>query len=237
MGSSAPSTTLTGEQFGVFATDKLLPEQLDVIRTIAEKEGWLLSEKEVQVAKSGILGAGGFSIAVSGCFQGAPVVVKLSKHVGRLRPLADIGNELRILRKLRHPNIVTLYGGLINATTQEIVIVLEMIKGMGMDHFIARCAQQSLQMTAASRCQSLLGVCRALMYLHSRTPCIVHGDVKAPNIMVENRMDGPHSRLLDFGLARIITRRARPLGTTYRWAAPELFVKTGPPHPAVDSFS
>eukprot|EP00418_Pyrodinium_bahamense_P100172 CAMPEP_0179030330 /NCGR_PEP_ID=MMETSP0796-20121207/10510_1 /TAXON_ID=73915 /ORGANISM="Pyrodinium bahamense, Strain pbaha01" /LENGTH=321 /DNA_ID=CAMNT_0020726509 /DNA_START=13 /DNA_END=975 /DNA_ORIENTATION=- len=40
--------------------------------------------------------------------------------------------------------------------------------------------------------------------------------------MVEQR-PGPCPRLLDFGLARLLTRRARPRGGSFRWAAPEVF--------------
>merc|ERR1740123_1115429 len=84
--------------------------------------------------------------------------------------------------------------------------------------------------------QLSLGACRALVYLHARRPPIVHGDLKGSNIFVEHRALGPHAKLLDFGLARVLSRQIEPLGGTLRWAAPEVFAR-GVPTPAADVFS
>jgi len=98
-----------------------------------------------------------------------------------------------------------------------------------MRHFIdgKGCGGQTPSCDA--RCQCLLGVCRALLHLHSRSPSVVHGDLKSSNIMIQRykgssvELEAVHAKLLDFGIARVLTRRARPLGGTVRWKAPELF--------------
>lgn len=67
------------------------------------------------------------------------------------------------------------------------------------------------------------GVCSALQYLHARHPSVVHGDVKAKNIMCEIHNDQVRCKLLDFGLARVLSGRPRPLGGTLCWMAPEVY--------------
>jgi len=85
---------------------------------------------------------------------------------------------------------------------------------------------------------ALHGVCSALGYLHTRQTSIVHGDVKAQNIMVETRNDQVHSKLLDFGLSQIQSRNPRHLGGTLRWMAPDVYHhQDGKPERSSDVYS
>ncbi|KDQ06852.1 hypothetical protein BOTBODRAFT_192789 [Botryobasidium botryosum FD-172 SS1] len=69
------------------------------------------------------------------------------------------------------------------------------------------------------------GVIAAIDYLHGLQPPVVHGDIKAANVLIKN--DG-EACLGDFGLSRFIESASTgltttsPLGTP-RWMAPELF--------------
>jgi len=76
-------------------------------------------------------------------------------------------------------------------------------------------------------------------FLHSREPCIVHGDLKSENVLVEKKAFCVQPKLLDFGLARLLTRRPRPLGGTRPWMAPEAFRRDPSvrPKPSADVFS
>jgi len=100
-----------------------------------------------------------------------------------------------------------------------------------------------------ARAQCVSGVCRALVYLHSRSPNIVHSDVKPSNTLVEHCWDDSsgslervtatvNAKLLDFGLALVRTRTGRIIGGVCRWAAPETFSqKKTPLLPAADVYS
>ena len=83
----------------------------------------------------------------------------------------------------------------------------------------------------------ILDICRAVRYLHAQSPVIVHGDLKAANVMVESVVPKCRAKLSDFGLSRVVTRSARPVGGTARWVAPELFVKEVAPNATCDVFS
>jgi hypothetical protein len=95
-------------------------------------------------------------------------------------------------------------------------------------------------------------VVNALRYMHSRMPAVVHGDLKSSNVIVEELAVRPSgtdatdddaafcAKLLDFGLSRLLTRSAQPLGGTKRWMAPELLShqrKTVRPDAASDVYS
>jgi len=69
----------------------------------------------------------------------------------------------------------------------------------------------------------IMGVARALSYLHGNM--VIHGDLKPGNIVIEEIWSVPKAKLLDFGLSRVLTKRARPMGGSLKWMAPELFEK------------
>jgi len=158
--------------------------------------------------------------------------------------LADIGNELRILRRIRHPNIILCHGAVIEPSWGEVALVLELVRGQSMSDFISGEGRGGQHPSSHAQCQCLLGICHALLYLHSCTPCVVHGDLKPSNVMIQRLIGSPdekevvHAKLLDFGLARVLTRQAKPLGGTARWKAPELIsMPSTKPSKAADVYS
>ncbi|KAG8922007.1 hypothetical protein FRC02_012212 [Tulasnella sp. 418] len=76
----------------------------------------------------------------------------------------------------------------------------------------------------------VMGVIDGLVYLHSFDPPIVHGDLKASNVLVD---DQGHARIADFGLSRMLQEGPSGFTTssgitgTHRWMAPELFMTEG----------
>jgi len=71
----------------------------------------------------------------------------------------------------------------------------------------------------------VLGVARGLQYLHNLLPGIIHGDMKADNVLINRR---GHPCLCDFGLSRVLIENslwnttATYANGTMRWMAPEL---------------
>jgi len=154
--------------------------------------------------------------------------------------LAQLANELRALRRISHPNVVTCFGACVgHAEGGQLMLVLELVLGTTLQQFVEN------EQSGAPRCVALLGICRALWYLHSLTPPIVHGDVKPANIMLEavGSMPVPwnhRAKLVDFGLSRVLsTHNSKPLGGSLHWMAPELTCGMRRPSasPAADVFS
>lgn len=65
--------------------------------------------------------------------------------------------------------------------------------------------------TRAQKIDLLCGAARGLLYLHSKTPLIIHGDIKPENVVIK---DDLKAALCDFGLSRIILALGHRTGLT-----------------------
>lgn len=84
-------------------------------------------------------------------------------------------------------------------------------------------------------------IAEGLALLHNRERPIIHGDIKAANILIN---DEGQPVLADFGLSKIMEEltgvpftQTRGLSDSYRWFAPELCTTNGTLSPASDVFS
>ena len=119
-------------------------------------------------------------------------------------------SERQILAELEHPNIARLLDG---GTTDEGVpyLVMEYVDGEPIDRFVS---QRKLSRT--DRLTLFLRVCDAVQYAHRHL--IVHRDLKPGNILVT--ADGV-PKLLDFGIAKLLSSDPRPAATTIYALTPE----------------
>ncbi|CAK0858208.1 unnamed protein product [Prorocentrum cordatum] len=242
---SRPSSTETARAFMLAScsVQQLIP--------IGEKEGWLIPLDELSFHRPSI-GEGMYGRVYSGLCRGHPVAIKVPK----MRPYERMTegqamqfcNELQILRKLRHPNIVFFYGACIGEQQSQLALILEFVTGCSLRQFIL-CEHPAEQQTTTcvvpepptdvERAHVLVGISSAVRYLHTRSPRVVHGDLKSSNVFVERACcprRSPAAKLLDFGLSRALTRSAKPLGGTLRWVAPEVLSGSSP-DTAADVFS
>lgn len=127
-----------------------------------------------------------------------------------------IAREGRLLARLRHPNIVTVYGAAVEQG--RVGLWMELIRGITLEQAIGK------QGPFSARDASLVGldVCRALAAVHRAG--LLHRDVKAQNVM---REDGGRIVLMDFGTGREIDAKgpkgkAEIVGTPL-YLAPEIF--------------
>eukprot|EP00445_Apocalathium_hangoei_P009287 CAMPEP_0203886872 /NCGR_PEP_ID=MMETSP0359-20131031/30640_1 /ASSEMBLY_ACC=CAM_ASM_000338 /TAXON_ID=268821 /ORGANISM="Scrippsiella Hangoei, Strain SHTV-5" /LENGTH=803 /DNA_ID=CAMNT_0050807783 /DNA_START=112 /DNA_END=2523 /DNA_ORIENTATION=- len=215
-----------------------LEKSLERLISFGRKEHWLVQASDLQVNPLRHLGSGGFGTVVGGAFHDSPVAIKVSKRPATwmdMQQLPELLNELRVLRRLRHPNIALFHGAVIDSSRGELAIVLELVDGSTLHEFAVTSTSD------IDRYRVLVGVCRALQYLHGHQPSVVHGDLKSSNVMVEGFYQGTvisgggkarcgggvRAKLLDFGLARVLTPHAKPLGGTLHWMAPEVWRQDG----------
>lgn len=136
--------------------------------------------------------------------------------------------EITLLSRLRHPNIVQYYGS--ETIDEKLHIYLEYVSG-GSIHKLLQEYGQFGELAIRSYTQQILS---GLAYLHTKNT--VHRDIKGANILVD-----PNGRvkLADFGMAKHITGQACPLslkGTPY-WMAPEVIKNSNGCNLAVDIWS
>jgi len=232
---SLPATTYTSDVFA--SVDQSIKEThasrtsdiqvqlaLQKLIRLGKQEHWLIDSTVVKRNQGLVLGRGGFSIVYSAYMCGVEVAVKVARQTdGKYAKIFQLlSNELRILRHIRHPSIVLFHGAIVNSVTVEIALVLERVQGQELSDFLSACnGPISMNM----RLCIIIDVCCALWYLHAQTPQIVYGDLKGSNVLIEQETSGPHAKLLDFGLSRLMTCGAPPLGGTLRWVAPEVLRK------------
>ena len=99
--------------------------------------------------------------------------------------------EFKINERLRHPNIVPFFGGYSVEKTHG--LFLEYMKYGGVQDFI-----EEFDVTWQWKTQIVRDVAQAMVYLHSRQPCIIHGDLKPRNILIDECY---RAKVSDFGLA------------------------------------
>ena len=141
--------------------------------------------------------------------------------------------EMRILSKLRHPCITTVMGAVVERNS-EALLVMELMS-RGSLHDILH--NDTFELEGAMIWPILKDVCTGLHFLHWTDSCVVHGDIKSQNILIDDHF---HAKISDFGLSSkselgdsgslglrsfIPGRRGRstskPCGTP-QWMAPEL---------------
>ena len=103
--------------------------------------------------------------------------------------------EARLLAKVRHPNVVTIYGA--DHTHERVGLWMEFIKGRTLEHLLRA------QGPFGAREAALIGLdlCRAVAAVHRAG--LIHGDIKAHNVM---REEGGRTVLMDFGASRDLTQ-------------------------------
>ena len=143
------------------------------------------------------------------------VALKLLRKGRQTAELAEkILHEGRILARVRHRNVVTVFG----AEERDGRV------GLWMEYIRGRTLEQALRSTGqfAAREAALIGqeLCRALAAVHKAG--LVHRDIKAQNVM---REEGGRLVLMDFGAGQFVHAAATPTGRltgTPLYLAPEL---------------
>ena len=101
-------------------------------------------------------------------------------------------NEARLLAKLDHPNIVTLYNFL--KKDMKFYLIMQFVKGKTLEDHIRERGKLSLDEAIKIFSQ----VCDALGYAHQMG--VIHRDIKPANIMITPDM---RVKVMDFGIAKL----------------------------------
>jgi len=108
---------------------------------------------------------------------------------------ARIINEVKLLDKLEHENIIDFYGSWVNREREQVIFVTEIMNSGSLKSFINKV--QIIRWKIIKRwCRQIL---KALEYLHMRKPPIIHRDLKCDNIFI-NGSSGD-IRIGDLGLS------------------------------------
>ncbi|ESQ35724.1 hypothetical protein EUTSA_v10006804mg [Eutrema salsugineum] len=144
------------------------------------------------------LGQGGFGTVYKGKLKdGKEIAVKrLSSSSGE--GTEEFMNELKLISKLQHRNLVRLLGYCIEG--EEKILVYEFMVNKSLDTFLFD-MKKKLEIDWPKRFNIIQGIARGLLYLHRDSFLrVVHRDLKASNILLDEKLN---PKISDFGLARM----------------------------------
>ncbi|WZZ08701.1 hypothetical protein YC2023_094622 [Brassica napus] len=144
------------------------------------------------------IGQGGFGEVYKGTLlDGTDVAVKkLSKSSGQGE--AEFKNEVVLVAKLQHRNLVKLLGFCLQG--EERVLVYEYVPNKSLDCVLFD-PEKQVHLDWTRRYNIIGGVARGILYLHQDSRLkIIHRDLKASNILLDTDMN---PKISDFGMARI----------------------------------
>ncbi|KAK1422634.1 hypothetical protein QVD17_17920 [Tagetes erecta] len=144
------------------------------------------------------LGEGGFGCVYKGILmEGQMVAIKRLSKTSE-QGIEELKNEVRLIAKLQHRNLVRLVGCCIDI--EEKLLVYEYMEHKSLDMFLFD-KEKSAQLDWQKRFDIISGIARGLLYLHQDSRFkIIHRDLKVSNILLDKNMN---PKISDFGLARI----------------------------------
>ena len=151
-------------------------------------------------------------------------------------------NECQLLSNLRHPNIVQFLGICFfhthpTSTANLPVLVMEMLQG-SLDDLL----ENTPDIPLAKKCSILQDVARGLVYLHNRSPAVIHRDLTARNVLLNSAMvakiaDMGNSRIVNIQPGQLAKTMTRGVPGTIVYMPPEAFELPPKYGPQLDMFS
>uniref|UniRef100_A0A1J3HF73 non-specific serine/threonine protein kinase n=1 Tax=Noccaea caerulescens TaxID=107243 RepID=A0A1J3HF73_NOCCA len=156
------------------------------------------------------LGDGGFGTVYYGVLKDGRAVAVKRLYERSLKRVEQFKNEIEILKSLKHPNLVILYG-CTSRHSRELLLVYEYISNGTLAEHLHGDRAESRPLCWTVRLNVAIETASALSYLHKSG--IIHRDVKTTNILLD---ENSTVKVADFGLSRLF-----PMDQTHVSTAPQ----------------
>ncbi|GJM99025.1 hypothetical protein PR202_ga16084 [Eleusine coracana subsp. coracana] len=155
-------------------------------------------------SEQGKIGRGGFGSVYQGYLpdKDCHVAIKVLSQESSVQGVKEFESEVKVMSRLRHRNIVQLLGWCDGP--KDLSLVYEFMSNGSLDKHLYDNPWRILSWS--ERYNIALGVGSAMLYLHTECEqCVVHGDIKPANIMLNSSFQ---AKVGDFGLARLLEHGA-----------------------------
>ena len=184
------------------------------------------------------LGEGAFGMVYLGRWRGSNVAVKqIRDSVLSARNRDEVLAEVRVMAGLKHHANVAQLSGVCVDHPPDIYLVVEYFKLGSLLQALQKSPKQFKPVEV--RRQIALDVASGMDYLHSEG--ILHGDLAARNVLLQNKENRVWACVADFGLAIKLQAGSTATGVArlvpLRWTAPEVLAGTHGYSKAADVWS
>ncbi|XP_052210678.1 G-type lectin S-receptor-like serine/threonine-protein kinase At4g27290 isoform X4 [Diospyros lotus] len=188
---------------------------------------WLVKRKTKgatnKFSDDNIIGQGGFGLVYKGLLSTGKEIAVKRLAINSKQGLDEFKNEVILITKLQHRNVVRLLGCCING--EERMLIYEYMANGSLDSFIFGLANtRSKSLGWRRRLDIIVGIAQGLLYLHRDSRLrVIHRDLKVSNILLD---DDLNPKISDFGIARAVggdqsTAKTRRVVGTYGYMSPE----------------
>eukprot|EP00826_Nyctotherus_ovalis_P064440 TRINITY_DN9453_c0_g1_i5.p1 TRINITY_DN9453_c0_g1~~TRINITY_DN9453_c0_g1_i5.p1 ORF type:complete len:451 (-),score=65.85 TRINITY_DN9453_c0_g1_i5:52-1404(-) len=170
----------------------------------------------------GEIGKGAYSVVKYGTHRttGKRVAIKIyekSRIADRQRQ-ACVSSEIKVMKKLNHPNTIQLYDAISTAT--QLYIVMELVKGKSLLSYVR--SKEGMRLGETECMKVFAQIVAGIEYCHRN--CVIHRDVKMENVLVDGECN---VKIIDFGFSVCTssTERLKVFCGTPSYMAPEIAMR------------
>ncbi|KAJ7538102.1 hypothetical protein O6H91_11G034100 [Diphasiastrum complanatum] len=191
----ADKAEVTGKFFASWGP---VPESGDTVQIKGARHFSILELKRAtnNFSNSKEIGSGGYGKVYKGALPTGQVIAIKRAQAGSLQGTAEFKNEIELLSRVHHKNLVNLLGFCCDKGEQMLVYEY-MPNGTLREHIFDHIEALTWQ----KRLEIALGSAKGLAYLHDLAdPAIIHRDIKSANILLDEKFI---AKVADFGLSKL----------------------------------
>ncbi|OAY84546.1 Receptor-like protein kinase ANXUR2 [Ananas comosus] len=147
-----------------------------------------------------LIGSGAFGTVYKGVFDEACTLAVKRLHADLYESVDEFRNEIELLSRVQHENLVTLVGYCEEAVHSKILFHTSKTNAVRLTIKNTNVGRRGKILTWKERVNIAIGAGKGIAYLHEGVrPSIIHRDIKPSNILVG---DGFEAKVSDFGLVK-----------------------------------